>query len=97
MSLKNRIDSNHSTYYPLNINNEEFSKYGIGLFLYFDFFKKIVFIFFIMSLISLISLLKNIQGNGVDIIYSNFYINKNFDSSLMTIVSSISKDFHWLI
>lgn len=65
MTLKNKIDGNHSSFYSLNINNEEFSKYGIGLYLYFDFFKKMVIIFFVMSLISLLPIITNLQGSGV--------------------------------
>lgn len=49
----------------MSINNEEFSKFGVGLYLYFDFFKKITIMFFIMSVFALIPLIKYGSGEGV--------------------------------
>ena len=49
----------------MSIDNEEFSKFGVGLYLYFDFFKKITIMFFIMSVFALFPLIKYCSGEGV--------------------------------
>lgn len=37
--------------YPVSVNNKELRKYGIGLYLYLDFYKSFAKMFFLMSLV----------------------------------------------
>lgn len=78
MIIKNKIGSNSYSYYSLNVNNEEFLKYGLGLYIYFDIFKKLVIIFFIISFLSLIPLVANTQGDGVMIKFYHILIQISF-------------------
>jgi hypothetical protein len=42
-----------------------FKQYGIGLFLYFDFLKKMIILLFVMGLIGLVAAFYNIRENGL--------------------------------
>ena len=44
--------------------DEEFSKYGIGIYLYFQSLKYYTFVFLLMGLVSITSMVNNLNGNG---------------------------------
>lgn len=64
-SVRDLDENGKYKYYSFFTPDENLNKYGIGLFLYFDFLKKGAYVFFLMFIISLPAFIANINGNGV--------------------------------
>lgn len=63
-SVRNKDDGKYELY-PLCVENEEIGKYGIGVFLYLNFLKKMAIGFLLMSFICIIPVVINILAGGL--------------------------------
>lgn len=69
--------------YPLGVDIKEFSKYGIGTRLFFEFVKLSAICFAIMAFISIPSIYSNLSGDGLSTNFSassSNYVIHNFIS-----------------
>ena len=64
-SVRDVDENGNYKFYKLTCPDEDLNKYGIGLFLYFDFLKKAAYVFFLMFVMALPAFISNINGNGV--------------------------------
>lgn len=62
--MRNKIEGSYELY-PLCVENEEIGKFGIGVFLYLNFIKKMAICFLLMSLVCIIPVVINILAGGV--------------------------------
>ena len=52
--------------YPLLVDNEELAKYGVGVYLFFEFLKYLTITFLIMGLAVIPALYSNLSSDGLD-------------------------------